>query len=128
MVADGWPGKRCVSGTSPLTFVTLRILSLPFQSSTLAAHVSLSHPCSPICISLTLGLAHGPLLYSSREALAMWEVAWSQHKTDRDTVPHSPEALCRVVSGADTCQELKPCLRPRRTVSLMGYCLGLCGW
>lgn len=40
----------------------------------------------------------------------MWEVAWSHHKTDRDTVPHNPEAFCLVVRGADTWQELKPFL------------------
>lgn len=85
---------NCVSGSSPLTCVILHILPLPFRSPTLAPHISLSHSCRPICMSLILCLAHCTLLYSSREALSLWTGTLSH------TIPR-PSVLWAVVQTYD---------------------------
>lgn len=105
-----------MSGASPLTFVISHILSLSFLPSTLTPQISVTYPCALlIVISCTsigkpcpCGMLHG-------------------HST-RQTGPPNSKAFCLVISGADTCQELKTCLGPRRTVPLMSCCLGLCAW
>lgn len=94
---------------SPLTFVISHILSLPFLSSTLTPQISVTHPCAP---------THCHLLYFHGV----------QHETDWGTVPPNPKAFCLVISGTTTCQGLKFCLGPRRTVPLMSCRLGLCAW
>lgn len=100
---------NCVSGTSPLTCVTLYILSLPI----LALHTPLSlslPPPIPVAIYACPSSCALLTVLSCTLLRKPHPCAWSHRKTDKDTVPHDPEVLCLMVGGADICQEIETCL------------------